>query len=64
MGQVGPRNNLHAPTVVAVQPAPHDRHHDEAAAPLACLPIVHKLGRKASSGALGIAPLIPIKVFL
>jgi hypothetical protein len=64
MGQVGPRDNLHAPTVVAVQPAPHDRNHDEVAAPLACRPIVHKLGRKAQSGTFSIAPLILIKVFL
>src|SRR5689334_12126627 len=33
-----------APTVVAVQPAPRDRHHDEAAAPLVCLPLACKLG--------------------
>jgi hypothetical protein len=49
MGQVGPRDNLHAPTVVTVQRTPHDRH---------------KLARKAQSGAFQIAPLIQIKVFL
>lgn len=54
---MGPRYNLHPPTVVAVQPAL--RHHDEVAAPLACLPIVHKLGRKAQSASHSHAEFVP-----
>lgn len=57
IGQIGPRDNPHSPTVVAVQPPPH---FDEVAA---ALPIVHKLSRKPESGAFSLVPRIPIKVF-
>src|SRR5262245_47318823 len=49
MGQVGPRDNLYAPTLVAVQPAPHG--HPDGCGSSGVPAHRAQLARKAQSGA-------------